>query len=136
MCRVLSVPISRYYGGLKRPHSKRAVNHIALTAKINDRFETEKRRSGAIRITKPLQESVEVNDLRLLMLNGIEMTETDYSEFHQQLKDYRDRNLIQREHDPKKINDRDLNYPELDPLIKSLMFACKLLVKLIKDYPS
>ena len=55
MCRVLSVPISRYYGWLKRPPSKRAVNHMALTAKINDRFETEKCPSGAIRIMKPLQ---------------------------------------------------------------------------------
>jgi putative transposase len=75
MCRVLSVPASSYYGWLKRPPSKRAVNNIALTAKIKDLFETEKRRSGAIRITKQLQadgESVGRNRVaKIMRLNGL-----------------------------------------------------------------
>jgi len=75
MCRVLSVPTSSYYSWLKSPPSKRAVNNMALTSKIKELFETEKRRSGSIRITKQLQvdgECVGRNRVaKIMRLNGL-----------------------------------------------------------------
>lgn len=55
MCRLLSVSTSGYYEWLTRPMSLRAKSNLELKVKIQEAFEREKARAGAIRITHRLK---------------------------------------------------------------------------------
>jgi transposase InsO family protein len=55
MCRLLSVSVSGYYGWRDRPPSSRMQEDAALAKKIKFIFDEEKRRPGAMRITKRLR---------------------------------------------------------------------------------
>lgn len=61
MCRLLSVSVSGYYGWRDRPWSSRQQEDAVLSKKIKFIFDEEKRRPGAVRITKRLR--AEGNDV-------------------------------------------------------------------------
>lgn len=75
MCRVLSVSTSGYYAWLNRKPSTRSQQNAALTEQIEEAFEAEKGRAGAVRLTKRLHsEGIFVGKnrvARLMRHNGL-----------------------------------------------------------------
>lgn len=75
-------------------------------------------------------------ELKKYLLKLSNLTITEFDNYHQLTKDYRDRNLIHREHSPVKINDGDLYFPELEIAKKSFLSLTLILIKLFRTFYS
>lgn len=70
----------------------------------------------------------------LLKLSNLSTDEFD--KYHTSTKEYRDRNLIHREHSPVKINDGDLSFPILNLAKNTFLSLTLILIQLAKRFPS
>jgi hypothetical protein len=88
--------------------------------------------------TKLLELSINPVDkehLKHAILSGCDLQSSDYDNYHQLTKEYRDRNLIHREHSPSEINDGDLYFPNLEIAKQTLLSLTLILIKLAKRFP-
>lgn len=84
-----------------------------------------------ININPPNKEQLKSN---LLILSKLSIN--DFDQYHQLTKDYRDKNLIHREHSPTKIKDGDLSYPKIDTAKENFLSLTLILIKLAKRFPN
>ena len=75
-------------------------------------------------------------DLKSFILNSSNVQPEEYDAYHQLTKEYRDRNLVHREHSPDEINDDDISYPKLDIAKETFLSLILLLINLARKYPS
>lgn len=74
--------------------------------------------------------------LKARLLANANLSLEELNNYHPSTKDYRDRNLIHREHSPTKINDGDLSYPKLKIAKKTFISLLVILIILIKKFPT
>jgi hypothetical protein len=84
-----------------------------------------------IGITPPNKENLKLKLLEISKVSG-----DAFDKYHQSTKDYRDRNLIHREHSPQEIKDGDLHYPIIAIANKTFLSLTMILIQLIKSYPN
>lgn len=77
----------------------------------------------------------EKDKLKEYLLKGSDLTPDNFDSYHQLTKEYRDRNLIHREHSPSEIKDGDLYFPKLEIAKKTLLSLILILIKLAKRFP-
>jgi|GEM_PF-6888706 len=89
-------------------------------------------------VIKLLDVGIEVANkehLKNFLLKGCNLKAEDYDSYHQLTKEYRDRNLVHREHSPDEINDGDLYFPKLDIAKETFLALALLLIRLVKKLP-
>lgn len=80
-------------------------------------------------------EAADTEHLKGFLLNGCNLKAEEYDTYHQLTKEYRDRNLVHREHSPDEINDGDLYFPKLDIAKDTFLSLALLLINLAKKFP-
>lgn len=73
--------------------------------------------------------------LKRFILNNCSLSIIQFDKYHKLVKDYRDKNLIHREHSPTKINDGDLSYPILGIAKKTVFSLISLVIKIARTFP-
>ena len=73
---------------------------------------------------RPILEQLGINpvtkeNLKNFILSEMQVSKKDFDEFWEKTRDYRNRALIHHVHDPAQINDGDLDYPEIEIILKT-----------------
>lgn len=112
--------IAKLFGAYSEPtHYYHLLNTHALKTKLTE-----------IGINPPNEEK-----LKSILLETVDLSVEKFDQYHQITKDYRDRNLIHREHSPSEVNDGDLYYPPLFIAKETFLSLALLLIKLSKQFP-
>jgi len=95
-------------------------------------LETQALRAKLLEIGLALADADQLRDY-ILDRAGLKLDE--YGSYHELTKDYRDRNLIHREHSPDEIKDGDLYFPRLAIAKDTFLSLVLLLINLAKKFP-
>lgn len=110
----------KIFGSYSEPtHYNKLIETQALKAKL---LEVELVLTGA-------------DQLRAYILDNAGLKPDEYSAYHELTKDYRNRNLVHREHSPDEIKDGDLYFPKLDIAQNIFISLVLLLINLAKKFP-
>lgn len=74
--------------------------------------------------------------LKAILLKNAGLSEPEFNEYQGLTTEYRNRNLIHREHSPDEINDGDLIYPDLHIATETFLSLLLILIEVAKKYPT